>query len=65
MATRVRIRETGEAQFAVCPECGYEGGFHIVLVPEADKADPVTAVLLKCPSCAHEYDVGMTVRLAP
>ena len=43
MATRVRIRETGEAQFAVCPECGFE--FRVGEVATAP-----------CPNCRAPVD---------
>ncbi|MFQ6130727.1 MAG: hypothetical protein ACE5R4_01705 [Armatimonadota bacterium] len=52
-----------EDSLEVCPECAYEGGFHVLLERRADLADANLCLYLKCPSCRTTYDVGWLGRL--
>ncbi|MFQ5808412.1 MAG: hypothetical protein ACE5JM_02235 [Armatimonadota bacterium] len=50
---------SGEEPFEVCPNCGYQTGFHVLLAREdAGESEPNVRILLKCPSCSTRYDVG-------
>ena len=57
-----------EDEFRICPECGYELGFHTSFVNiHADKPEPfkstteVYRLILICPECGARYDVGWKV----
>ncbi len=52
-----------DESFEVCPECGYDGGFHVLLQRHADVGDAGLRIHLKCPSCRTTYDVGWIGRL--
>jgi hypothetical protein len=54
----VRQTELGD-EFRVCPECGYEDGFHNMFVRGA--APGVLKWCFICPSCHSRWDVGLTV----
>jgi predicted RNA-binding Zn-ribbon protein involved in translation (DUF1610 family) len=56
MATikKVEIQE----RFEVCPECGYENGFHILLIKDSKAHPSEMKFQLKCPSCAQIYDLN-------
>jgi hypothetical protein len=56
--TAVRPAELG-AEFRVCPECGYEDGFHSMFIRTGDPA--VLRWCFVCPSCHSRWDVGLTV----
>jgi hypothetical protein len=47
----------------VCSECGYEGGFHVLLERRSDVPDANLRLHLKCPGCRTTYDVGWVGRL--
>jgi hypothetical protein len=49
-----------EKKFEVCPECKYEGGFHVVFMK---RKAPLVKMNLKCPSCAAVYDLGIVLEL--
>jgi uncharacterized Zn finger protein len=49
--------------FEVCPNCDYDGGFHVVLERRDDVAGTDIRIHLKCPSCGTAYDVGWVGRL--
>lgn len=60
----IRIRE----EFRVCPECGYERGFHSSLQSRNPNTDGRTRhtkvvyrVILICPECGGQFDVGWQV----
>jgi hypothetical protein len=43
-----------------CDACGHDGGFHVVLrFGQVGRRTDELAMLLKCPSCKQEYDVGL------
>ena len=46
-------------EFRVCPECGYERGFHVSFVrkPGAE----TFGLILICTGCGGRYDVGKSV----
>lgn len=47
-------------EFAVCENCGYDGGFHVVLrAGQMGLATGAFAMLLKCPNCKQEYNLGL------
>jgi predicted RNA-binding Zn-ribbon protein involved in translation (DUF1610 family) len=56
-------------ELRVCPECGYEFGFHTTFLKlNAGKNPPVIKstrdvyrVILLCPECGARYDVGWRV----
>jgi uncharacterized protein YbaR (Trm112 family) len=41
-------------EFRVCPECGYQLGFHVFF----RKAEARTQIGLICPQCGSSYDIG-------
>lgn len=55
----VRPAELG-AEFRVCPECGYERGFHNMFRPSGRAG--VLDWCFICPSCGSRWDVGLKVR---
>ena len=44
-------------QFRICPECQYEGGFHLVL--ERTGRPNEAKLLLVCPNCGIGFDLGL------
>jgi rRNA maturation endonuclease Nob1 len=44
-------------EFAVCPQCGYDGGFHTIFYDL--KGDKPARWILMCPSCKAKYDIGL------
>jgi uncharacterized Zn finger protein len=54
----VREAEIGE-EFRVCPECGYERGFHNMFRPSGNEG--VLNWYFICPNCGTRFDVGLTV----
>ena len=48
-------------EFSVCAACDYDGGFHIILKRVATTREGSVRMLLKCPSCAHVYDLDLVV----
>ncbi len=44
-------------QFRVCPECGYQDGFHTMLKKEGEKIK----WLFICPSCHRIFDIGYRI----
>ncbi|MEE8190765.1 MAG: hypothetical protein V3T79_04120 [Candidatus Scalindua sediminis] len=47
-----------EKELHICPECGYEDGFHTSFSRVADKK---CKIILICPSCHAMYDVNWEV----
>jgi len=52
---KVEIKE----RFEVCPECGYENGFHMILLNDYQARRSAMKFQLKCPSCAQIYDLNL------
>jgi predicted RNA-binding Zn-ribbon protein involved in translation (DUF1610 family) len=57
-----------ETELHVCPDCGYERGFHVSFANiAAAKDNPVKStrdvfrVILICPECGARFDVGWRV----
>ena len=56
-------------ELRVCPECGYEFGFHTTFLklnpgknpPVIKSTREVYRVILLCPECGARYDVGWRV----
>ena len=56
-------------EFRVCPECGYEFGFHTTFLklnagenpPAIKSTREVYRVILLCPECGARYDIGWRV----
>lgn len=46
-----------ENEFRICPECGYEDGFHTMLKKEKDKVK----WLFICPACHKIFDIGALI----
>jgi hypothetical protein len=52
-----------EDEFRICPNCGYNKGFHQSFI----RSDPVSAtylVILICPGCGARYDIGLHASLS-
>jgi transcription elongation factor Elf1 len=43
-----------DQEFRICPQCGYELGFHCSFLREKDKI----RIILICPECGVRYDMG-------
>ena len=56
-------RTTLEGSFEVCPNCNYDGGFHVLLEQRDDVPGTDARIHLKCPSCTTTYDLGWVARL--
>ncbi|MHC4480562.1 MAG: hypothetical protein ACYS1C_06290 [Planctomycetota bacterium] len=54
----VKETEVG-AEFRVCPNCGYENGFHNMFRPSAE--EKVFDWFFICPGCSSQWDVGLRV----
>jgi hypothetical protein len=52
---KVELKE----RFETCPECGYENGFHIILINASKPSASQVKFQLKCPSCAQTYDLNL------
>jgi hypothetical protein len=57
MTTAKKI--TMKDRFEICPGCGYENGFHIILIHQAKTRNAAMKFQLKCPSCARTYDFNL------
>jgi len=51
-------------EFAVCPKCGADGGFHLVLERMHESTEPAAKAYLKCPSCKELFDIDIKLLLA-
>jgi len=45
-----------QEELRVCPECGYERGFHVSFKKTTGK----TRIALICPQCGQSYSIGWT-----
>lgn len=52
----IEIIET-HGEFNVCPQCGYDGGFHSIF-PDFNPSGQSKWILM-CPSCQAKYDIGL------
>lgn len=59
-----------DAELHICPNCGYDHGFHTSFVnTETAKDNPVKStrplfrVILICPNCGSRYDAGWKIAL--
>jgi len=57
-----------EKEFHICPDCGYERGFHASVVNAMPNRDTpvrstreVFCVILICPECGARFDVGWRI----
>ncbi len=48
---------TIHGEFTVCPQCGYDGGFHSIF-PDYNISNQSKWILM-CPSCKAKYDIGL------
>jgi uncharacterized Zn finger protein len=48
--TKIELAE----EFRICPQCGYELGFHSSFL----KAESGYLIILICPECGARYNVG-------
>jgi uncharacterized Zn finger protein len=46
-----------EEEFRICPQCGYELGFHSSFL----RAEEGYRIILICPECGARYDVGWRI----
>lgn len=51
------INKTFDGEFRICPECGYEDGFHTMLKQEMAGV----RWLFICPACHKVFDIGCKV----
>jgi len=54
---------TIKQRFEECPACGYENGFHIILINDSKTPSSVMNFQLKCPSCAQIYDLKLSCNI--
>ena len=46
--------------FEACPDCQYDGGWHIVLQRQLkSKSDHDVKILLRCPKCHTTFDLDL------
>jgi hypothetical protein len=52
-------------RFETCSACGYENGFHIILINPSKGSPSEMKMELKCPNCTQKYDLNLycTVKL--
>jgi hypothetical protein len=62
VSREITLVKPGE-EFRICPECGYNRGFHQSFIRSAP-ASSEYLIILVCPGCGARYDIGMTVQLA-
>ena len=48
-------------ELTVCSECGYDGGFHVMMKLLAKPQPGNVALTLKCPKCKQVYDPGLVI----
>ena len=60
-AKRVDFKE----RFETCPDCGYENGFHMILIKDSNINSSEMKFQLKCPSCAQIYDRNLYCIIKP
>ena len=54
------VKQVGfEERFETCPECGYENGFHMILIKDPHAHSSEMKFQLKCPSCSQIYDQNL------
>jgi hypothetical protein len=56
---KIKIKD----RFEVCPACGYENGFHIILINDSKARSSVMNFQLKCPNCAQTYDLKLSCNI--
>ena len=54
MASRDIVKVELAEEFRICPQCGYELGFHSSFLPDGAGY----RIILICPECGARYDVG-------
>ena len=59
MSDEKKMALDAEKKFEVCPDCGYEGGFHILLEKVTTSGSENVKIRLKCPSCSKVYDFNL------
>lgn len=52
----IQVLEVTE-EFTVCPQCGYDGGFHNIFY--GLNSDTQAKWILMCPSCKEKFDIGL------
>jgi hypothetical protein len=54
------VKKVGfKERFETCPDCGYENGFHMILIEDPHARSSEIKFQLKCPSCAQIYDLNL------
>ncbi len=63
LSRRIRMTESKKVdfkeRFETCPDCGYENGFHMILIKDPHARLSEMKFQLKCPSCAQIYDLNL------
>ena len=49
-----------EKEFRVCDKCGYDGGFHVSFVQNAESIE----IILICPSCRQQYTINWKITIS-
>ena len=50
-----------DRQWHDCPNCKYDGGWHVFFSKAADRNQ--LAMQLQCPGCKERFDLGLTVNV--
>ena len=48
-----------QERFETCPHCGYENGFHMILIKSSEAPLSEMKFQLKCPNCSQIYDLNL------
>ena len=48
-----------QEEFRICPNCGYQRGFHVSFIPKEGKK--LLRLVLICPSCGSRYEIGKLI----
>ncbi len=48
-------------QWHDCPSCDYKGGWHVYFKKSGERGRLM--MLLQCPGCKEQYDLGLTVSI--
>ena len=49
-------------KLVACPDCSYTDGFHIGLIEKKDSG--IYRIILICPNCHQQFEIGWGVQLA-
>ena len=55
MTDKIQVLEIKD-DFTICPDCGYDGGFHNIFLGLNQEE---SKWILMCPNCKAKYDIGL------